>query len=87
MERAAILTKLVEILTRSVGQTIGAVSESTSLKDELKLDSIDLVATALEVQSDFNVEIKNEDFAGIVLVKDLIDLIQRKLPPGQRQAA
>ena len=89
LDRATILTMLVAIFERSVGATDVAVTEETNLKDEMKLDSIDYVAMALEAQSDFGIEVKNEDFFGIVTVGNLIDLIQAKLaaPPAEAPAA
>jgi acyl carrier protein len=87
MDRETIRTALAGILERSIGESVGAVEEATSLKTDLKLDSIDFVAMALEVQSEFEIELNQDEFPGVVLVKDLIDLIQRKQSAVQNRAA
>ena len=87
MDRDTIRQKLKDIMDRCVGEAIGTIEETTNLKEELKFDSIDFVSMALEVQSDFDVELKSEEFPDVVLVKDLIDLIQKKLPTSGNLAA
>lgn len=79
MDRATLLKTLVEIVERSVGEDIVGIEESKNLKDDLGLDSIDFVSMAIEVQSTFNIELKTDELTGLVQVKDLLDLIQKKL--------
>jgi acyl carrier protein len=87
MDRAAIKEKLAEILERSVGEATCAIEETTNLKEDLNLDSVDVVTLAVEVQSEFRVDIKTVELMKLVLVKDLIDLIQNKSAPGNAAAA
>jgi acyl carrier protein len=42
---------------------------------------------AIEVQTEFKVDLKAAELMKLVYVKDLIDLIQCKLPPTQQLAA
>jgi acyl carrier protein len=79
MDRNAITKALVDIMERSTGETVAVLEESMNLKDDLHLDSLDFVTMAIEVQSEFNVELHSSEFPNVVLVSDLIDLIQRKL--------
>jgi acyl carrier protein len=87
MDRAVIKQKLAEILERSVGDNVGPVEETMNLQTDLSLDSVDIVTMAIEVQTEFKVDLKAAELMKLVYVKDLIDLIQCKLPPTQQLAA
>jgi acyl carrier protein len=87
MDRAALLKSLVDILERSVGEPVAAVNESMRLQDDLGLDSIDVVSMAIEVQSEFNIDLKTEELKQLVVVKDLLDLMQAKIAANQTRAA
>jgi len=82
MDRAALLKALADVLERSVGEPVAAVDESMDLQTDLGLDSIDVVSMAIEVQSEFNIELKTEELKGLVSVKDLLDLMQAKIAAG-----
>jgi len=87
MDRAQIKKKLVEILERSVGESICALEESVNLQEDLNLDSVDLVTMAIEVQSEFRIDLKATELMKLVRVKDLLDLIQSKVASSQTKAA
>ena len=87
MERSAIKKSLADILERSVGEPVCAIEESMNLKDDLRLDSIDVVTMAIEIQSEFKIDLKTPELMRLVTVKDLLDLIQLKIAPTQTQAA
>jgi acyl carrier protein len=87
MERAVIKQKLAEILERSVGDSVCAIEESMNLQNDLSLDSVDVVTLAIEVQSEFKIDLKAADLMKLVQVKDLIDLIQSKITTSRTQAA
>jgi acyl carrier protein len=80
MDRALIKQKLAEILERSVNDEVCAVEESMNLQTDLSLDSVDVVTIAIEVQTEFKVDLKAAELMKLVYVKDLIDLIQSKIP-------
>ncbi len=87
MDRAVVKQKLVEILERSVGEPVAGVEEQMALKEDLGLDSIDLVTMAIEAQGEFNIELSTSELTAVVKIKDLLDLIQAKLPSTQTRAA
>ena len=86
MDRATIKQKLLEILEGIVGNLV-SVEESTNLQDDLNLDSLDIATMAIEVQTEFKVDLKDAALKKLVLVKDLIDLIQSEIPTNQHRAA
>ena len=87
MDRAAIKQKLQEILERSVGDSTGAIDESLGLQSDLKLDSVDVVSMAIEIESEFRIDLKATELMKLVTVKDLLDLIESKLTSGKKEAA
>ena len=52
------------------------ISEDTSFKDDLGLDSLDLFELAMAMEEEFGVEIPQEDLENIVTVQDAIDYLQ-----------
>jgi len=87
MDRNTLKAKLLEIFERCMGDPVENVQDNTNLKSDLNLDSIDFVTMAIEVQSEFDIELKTTELAGIVTFKDLLDLILSKLTASGKQAA
>jgi len=87
MDRADLIKTLMDIFERCVGEPVTAIEETTRLKEDLSLDSIDVVSMAIEVQSEFNIDLKAEELTGVVTIKDLLDLILAKLRATANRAA
>ena len=87
MDRTSLKKTMTEIFERCVGEPLVAFEETMTLKDDLRLDSIDTVSMAIEVQSEFNIDLKTQELTSLVTVKDLLDMILSKLPPAQTRAA
>jgi acyl carrier protein len=87
MDRADLKKTLMDIFERCVGEPVAAIEETTRLKEDLSLDSIDVVSMAIEVQSEFNIDLKAEELTGVVTIKDLLDLILVKLRATENRAA
>ena len=52
------------------------ITEDTSFKDDLGLDSLDLFELAMAIEEEFGVEIPQEDLEGIVTVGDAVEYIR-----------
>ena len=52
------------------------ITEDTSFKDDLGLDSLDLFELAMAMEEDFGVEIPQEDLESIVTVGDAVEYIK-----------
>ena len=87
MDRLVIKQKLTDILERSINDPVGVIEESMNLQTDLSLDSVDVVTMAIEIQTEFKVDLKAADLMKLVTVKDLIDLIESKVAPTRTQAA
>ncbi|MBR4581603.1 MAG: acyl carrier protein [Lachnospiraceae bacterium] len=52
------------------------ITEDTSFKDDLGLDSLDLFELAMAMEEEFGVEIPQEDLESIVTVGDAVEYIK-----------
>lgn len=80
---ADILVAITEIARRKVGWE-GEVAPEMRLVEDLALDSLRLLTLAVEVEDHFQVCLDPEDEAAIETVRDLVEVVRRKLtaPPG-----
>jgi acyl carrier protein len=70
-----------------VSEPVANIEESKNLQTDLSLDSVDVVTMAIEIQTEFKIDLKAAELMKLVLVKDLLDLIESKVSPGRSQAA
>lgn len=55
------------------------ICPTTNLKEDLNLDSIDLMVLIVKLEGWFNITLSNEDVEGIETVKDATECIQKRL--------
>lgn len=54
------------------------VTLEANLKDDLEIDSLAAVELSLDLETEFDVEITDEELGGLVTVKDIVELIESK---------
>ncbi len=79
MERAEILKKVIDLAADKLAADAQNISESTNFEEDLNADSIDLTDFIMELESEFDVEIPDEDLEKIKTAKDAVDYIAGKL--------
>jgi acyl carrier protein len=79
MDRPALLQLLAEVLHEVTGEAAGPFTEDQKLQENLKLDSLDMVSMAIEVQARLGIQLESSEMAPVVTVGDLLDLFQKKL--------
>lgn len=79
MERLEILKKVIDLAAEKLAAEAEDISENTNFEEDLNADSIDLTDFIMELESEFDVEIPDEDLEKIKTVKDSVDYIQEKL--------
>lgn len=67
---------LKELLTEYVGETEVEITESTDLKNDLGLNSLELAELACAVEDEFDIEIPNKAIHTIVTVGDVIRYVE-----------
>jgi acyl carrier protein len=83
-ERESIRQALLEILEEEMGEKYPSVEDGTTLREELGLDSVDVVSIVSQVERRFHVRLSHEELQGLATVGDVLDLLLVKLsePPA-----
>lgn len=71
------LEKVKEIVAESLNVEESTLSETTSFKEDLGADSLDLFEMVMALEESFNVEIPSEDLEKIKTIKDVKDYIEK----------
>jgi acyl carrier protein len=79
MERTQLSAVVLELLEKETGETYPAVEESTTLREGLNLDSLDMAGLVLHIESHFGIQIESELLDGIHSVGDLLDVLETKI--------
>ena len=79
MERTQVSAVVLELLEKETGETYPAVEESTTLREGLNLDSLDMAGLVLHIESHFGIQIESELLDGIHSVGDLLDVLETKI--------
>jgi acyl carrier protein len=80
MERTQLSAVVLELLEKETGETYPAVEESTTLREGLNLDSLDMAGLVLHIESHFDIQIESELLDGIQSVGDLLNVLETKIP-------
>ena len=88
MNRQQLSAVVLELLEKETGETYPALEETTSLREGLNLDSLDMAGLVLHIESHFGIQIETELLEKVSTVGDLLDVLQRKIAAqGGKQAA
>ena len=79
MDRTAMSEDVLKILRRYEGRGANhkPLSESTSLSEELDIDSARMVDIVLDLEQQFGITISDDDLPKLGTVKDLVDLVEK----------
>ena len=75
-ENKIILEKVKEIVAESLNVEESTLSETTSFKEDLGADSLDLFEMVMAFEEAFEVEIPSEDLEQITTVGDVVKYIE-----------
>ena len=88
MDRKELSAIVLELLEKETGESYPALDDSTSLREGLNLDSLDMAGLVLHIESHFGVQIETELLEGINTVGDLLTMLQGKIAAkAEKQAA
>ena len=79
MDRKELSAIVLELLEKETGESYPALDDSTSLREGLNLDSLDMAGLVLHIESHFGVQIETELLEGINTVGDLLTMLQGKI--------
>lgn len=58
---------------------VAGITEASSLREDVGINSIGMLYMAMAVEEEFGIKFRNEDFADIKTVSDVIACIEEKL--------
>jgi acyl carrier protein len=78
-DRDAIRKNLVELLEADTGEKYPDLSEDKKLREELGLDSVDVVSIVSQIERQYRIRLSQQELEKLVKVGDVLDLLQAKL--------
>lgn len=72
------LEKMKEIIASQLNVSEGEVTESTSFKDDLGADSLDLFELVMALEEEYSIEIPMDDYEELDTVADVINYLREK---------
>jgi acyl carrier protein len=84
-DRETIRHVLVDLFEAESDRKPDSVADGVNLRDQLGLDSLDLVGVVMQVENHFRIRLTHHELQEVVTVGNLLDLIQDKtaeLPPA-----
>jgi acyl carrier protein len=79
MERTQLSAIVLDLLEKETGETYPAVEESTTLREGLNLDSLDMAGLVLHIESHFGIQVETELLEKVSTVGDLLDVLEQKI--------
>jgi len=71
------LEKIVDIIREQLNIDDIDINEDTSFKDDLGVDSLDLLELVMAFEEEYNIELNPEELEGISTVGDIIEFIKK----------
>ena len=85
-DRVSIRATLIELLEADTGETFKDIKDSDNIREELGLDSVDVVSVVSQVERRFQIRLSHEELMKLAKVGDLLDLLEIKLRPAAKAA-
>ncbi len=87
LDRAQIREVVLELVEADTGEKYGDLPDSKNLKEDLGLDSVDVVSVVSQIERRFRIRLTHEELMKLVTVGDVLDLLHAKLAAGPDVAA
>ena len=68
--------KIIALTAEHLGIDADSISETSSFKEDLGVDSLDLFELVMELEEEFGIEIPSEDLENLATVADLAKYIE-----------
>jgi acyl carrier protein len=79
MNRQELSAVVLELLEKETGETYPTLAESTTMREGLNLDSLDMAGLVLHIESRFGIQIETELLEKIENVGQLLDVLEAKI--------
>lgn len=71
------LDRIVDIIREQLNIDDVEITEETSFKDDLGVDSLDLLELVMAFEEEYSIELDPEELEGIVTVGDVMEFIKK----------
>lgn len=71
------LSKVIDIIKEQLNIDDVEITEETSFKDDLGVDSLDLLELVMAFEEEYNIELDPEELEGIQTVGDIVEFIKK----------
>jgi acyl carrier protein len=86
-DRAEIRQILIDLLEADTGEKYANLAEDNNLRDDLGLDSVDVVSIVSQIERRFRIRLTHQELEKLAVVSDVLDLLQAKLANPPETAA
>ena len=80
LDRDQVMEKVREHLASELEVSAEAITESTSFRDDLDADSLDLYELVMELEDTYGISVSEEQASRITTVGDAVDFVVGRLP-------
>jgi len=80
IDRDDVLAKVREHLANELEVEADSINDSTSFKEDLDADSLDLYELVMELEDSYGIRVSEEEAARIKTVGDAVDFVVTRLP-------
>lgn len=70
--------KVKDVLVEAINVDGDMITPEANLKDDLGIDSLAAVELSLELETEFDIRIEDEELAKLVTVADIVNLLEEK---------
>jgi len=77
-DRQNLLEQLLSFVEASTGSRPEQADENSSLREELALDSVDLVGVVMRIEAEFRIRLTHAELEQMTTVGSLLDLVDSK---------
>ncbi|MDE7337290.1 MAG: acyl carrier protein [Clostridia bacterium] len=74
-----VFEKLSKIIADQLGLEQSKISKTTSLKEELQADSLDIVEIIMSIEEEFGIQVDDNDALAFKTVSDVADYIEKNI--------
>src|SRR5215218_1570893 len=87
MTDRVILSQIIQALAEYLKQDAARITEEHHLRDDLGLDSMAVIELLYKIEETFNIQIPDQDLAGMSTVGSVAAYVQGRLAPAAAHAA
>ena len=74
-----LLDKVKQLVVDQIGVSADELDMDTNLMNDLEADSLDAVEIIIAMESEFNIEIPDEDAEKFLTIRDMVEYLERTI--------